>query len=92
MKRRTTLNISLPTELRLWVDELVGRASYSTASDYIRDLVRKDQKRRLRAIVDAKLLSALESGPALPLGRKEWQSIRQEVRSRVARRTRRRAG
>lgn len=46
------MNISLPDALKAFVDGQVGARGYGTASEYIRDLIRKDQDRqRLRTLV-----------------------------------------
>lgn len=37
------LNVSLPSRLKEWVDSRVAQGRYSSASDYVRDLVRRDQ-------------------------------------------------
>ena len=37
-----TLNVSLPQQLRTWVLEQVDEGRYSSASDYLRDLIRED--------------------------------------------------
>ena len=41
-----TLNISLPDAMREWIDAQVRSGEYANASDYIRDLVRHDQRGR----------------------------------------------
>ena len=41
----TTLNLSLPDSMRTFIDQKVAQGGYSTASEYIRQLVREDQKR-----------------------------------------------
>jgi len=41
----STMNISLPDSLRSFVDEQVGRRGFSTSSEYMRELIRKDQDR-----------------------------------------------
>ncbi len=38
-----TLNVSLPDEMGTWIDEQVKTGKYANASDYIRDLVRRNQ-------------------------------------------------
>jgi len=38
------LNFSIPPALKEWVDTRVAEGSYSSASDYMRDLVRRDQQ------------------------------------------------
>lgn len=37
-----TLNISLPKEMRQWINSQVSSGRYANASDYIRDLIRND--------------------------------------------------
>ena len=41
-----TLNVSLPDEMRTWIDEQVKTGKFANASDYIRDLVRRNQSER----------------------------------------------
>jgi antitoxin ParD1/3/4 len=41
----TTMNISLPDALKSFVDEQVTGRGYSTSSEYVRELIRKDQDR-----------------------------------------------
>lgn len=77
---RTSLHISLPTTLKQWVTEQVEAGGYGTESEYIRELLRNEQKRKLRAQIDANLLEALESGQAEPLTAKDWDDIRREGR------------
>lgn len=37
------LNVSIPPALKNWIDSRITEGRYSSASDYIRDLVRRDQ-------------------------------------------------
>ncbi len=41
-----TLNISMPDSMRTWIDAQVATGEYANASDYIRDLIRHDQRKR----------------------------------------------
>ena len=41
-----TLNISIPDNMREWIDAQVEAGGYANASDYIRDLVRHNQRER----------------------------------------------
>ena len=43
-----TLNISMPDAMREWIDAQVDGGEYANASDYIRDLIRHDQRERDR--------------------------------------------
>lgn len=38
------LNVSIPPSLRQWIDHRIAEGRYSSASDYVRDLVRRDQE------------------------------------------------
>ena len=42
----STMNISLPETLKTFVDEQVSHRGYGTSSEYVRDLIRKDQDRQ----------------------------------------------
>jgi len=41
-----TMNVSLPDPMKAWVENRTRDGLYSNASDYIRDLIRKDQQKR----------------------------------------------
>ena len=46
------MNISLPETLKTFVDTQVSQGSYGTSSEYVRELIRKDQDRqKLRALL-----------------------------------------
>ena len=48
----STMNISLPESLKSFVDEQVLSRGYGTSSEYVRELIRKDQDRqRLRSLL-----------------------------------------
>jgi len=40
-----TMNISLPDKLKAFVEERVAEGSYANVSDYVRDILRKEQER-----------------------------------------------
>lgn len=56
-----SINISLPDQMRDWVQSQIETGSYSSTSDYIRDLIRKDQERRDKVAV---LQRAVDDGMA----------------------------
>jgi len=52
-----TVNISLPDPMKQWVEAQAETGRYSNASDYVRDLIRRDQERkdkiaRMQSLVD----------------------------------------
>lgn len=78
-----TLNISLPDEMRKFVDEQASGGSFSTPSEYVRHLIREDQRRLAREKLEALLLEGLDSGPMEPMTPQDWQDIRAEVAERL---------
>lgn len=52
------MNISLPSELKDFVDTRIQAAAYGSSSEYVRDLIRQDRdKERLRSLIMAGLSS-----------------------------------
>ncbi len=41
-----TMNVSLPDEMKEWVEAMVASGRYANASDYVRDVIRKDQDKQ----------------------------------------------
>ncbi len=73
----TTMNVSLPDALKSFVDEQVTSGGYSTSSEYVRELIRKDQDRqRLRAM----LLAGAASPPGRPADDAYFDVLRARVR------------
>ena len=61
------MNVSLPEPLKAWVDAQARSGRYSNASDYVRDLIRRDQDRAAKIDALQKLIAeGLESGEAEP--------------------------
>lgn len=59
-----TMNISLPDQMKQWVEEQVATGRYANSSDLIRDLIREDQDRvhglaELRALIDEGIASGV---------------------------------
>jgi antitoxin ParD1/3/4 len=74
----STMNISLPDALKSFVDEQVNQRGYGTSSEYVRELIRKDQDRQhLRSL----LLAGAASAPAAPADADYFESLRARVRN-----------
>jgi len=77
MKQKVvTMNVSLPAPLRTELEKKLKRQSYGTASEYVRELIRKDLQREAIAQVDELLLEGIHSGPAVPMTDHDWQELR----------------
>jgi antitoxin ParD1/3/4 len=81
--QQTSMNISLPESMREWIEERVATEGYGTASEYLRALVREDQKRTAREELERKLADALDSGEATEMTQADWAQIRSAVRERL---------
>ncbi|QWW68862.1 type II toxin-antitoxin system ParD family antitoxin [Rhizobium sp. WYJ-E13] len=58
-----TMNVSLPDPMKEWVEAQTRTGRYSNASDYVRDLIRRDQERSDKLAELQRLLAeGLESG------------------------------
>ena len=72
----TTMNISLPDEMKAFVDAQVVDRRYGNASEYMRDLIRRDLAReQFRAAI----LAGLESGPAVEWTPAHFKGLRAEI-------------
>lgn len=75
----STMNISLPESLKSFVDEQVASRGYGTSSEYVRELIRRDQERQcLRGL----LLEGAASAPASPADKAYFDGLREGVRRR----------
>lgn len=79
-----SMNISLPDSMRTYVEEQVASGGYSTVSEYFRELVRQDQKRKATERLETLILEGLDSGTATPMTAKDWEDISQAMRERIA--------
>ena len=78
----TTMNISLPEALRSFVERQVSARGYGSSSEYVRELIRKDQDRqRLRGL----LLDGAASPPAVTADADYIGRLRDRVRDATPR-------
>ena len=74
----TTMNVSLPDELKTFVDERVTHDGYGSTSEYVRDLIRRDRERgELRNLV----LEGANSGPGVVVDAAYFDALRQRISS-----------
>ena len=77
-----SMNISLPELLKQFVDGQISTGRYSSASEYVRELIRADGKRKAEEELEAKLLEGLNSAES-ELTPADWTAIRKEALARV---------
>ena len=75
-----TMNVSLPDPMKAWVEAQVEGGQYGNASDYVRDLIRRDQNDReqIKALQDA-ITKGLKSG----ISDRNMKDILKEARSKA---------
>lgn len=77
----TTMNISLPETLKAFVDQQIDTRGFGTSSEYVRELIRKDQDRQtLRAL----LLTGAQSAPQSSAGAPYFAGLRASIAKKSA--------
>ena len=82
-----SLNISLPQSLKDYVEDRVSVGGYSTPSEYLRELLRQDQKQRTEDKLETLLLEGLESGEPIEITPEYWENKRKRLVERHAKKT-----
>lgn len=83
----TSLNISLPQALKDYVEEQAKGGGYSTPSEYVRALLREDQKRHSQQKLEALLLEGFNSGHPIAVTPEYLEKKRQQLIKRHVKRT-----
>ena len=78
-----TMNIALPESMKSFVQACVSEGGYSSASEYVRELIRADQKRKAEARIDALLLAGLDSGTPILVTPEYWEEKKQQLAERA---------
>lgn len=82
----TSLNISLPQALKDYVESRVSAGGYSTPSEYLRELVRQDQRRQAEERLEGLLLDGLASGEPIEITPEYWERKRRQLVERHSKR------
>jgi len=82
-----SLNISLPQSLKEYVEGQVASFGYSTPSEYLRELLRQDQKKRAEEKLEALLLEGLNSGDPIEITPEYWERKRTQLVERHKKKT-----
>lgn len=75
-----TMNISLPDSMKKWVETQVQDGRYTNTSDYVCDLIRKDQDRNAKI---AQLQILVEEGLASGVSDRSITEILEEAKARA---------
>ena len=80
------INVSLPSTMRSWVEQVVSTGGYGSVSEYVRELIRADQKRRAQERLEGLLIEGLERGPGVPATPELWANRRADLLNRLQKR------
>ena len=78
-----TMNISLPDQMKKWVEAQSADGRYSNSSDYVRDLIRREQ---IRAEKIANMQRLVDEGRASGISDKTVDHIFEEAKAKHLRR------
>jgi antitoxin ParD1/3/4 len=77
-----TMNISLPDPLKEFVDAQIASGRYSSASEYVRMLIREDEKHRAEEKLETLLLEGLATRES-DLTRQDFKDVRKAAWERL---------
>lgn len=80
-----TMNISLPDPMKEFVETQAAKEGFGTVSEYLRTMIRHEQKRQAKVALEARFQEAVDSGPATPMTREDWEAIEQKAMERFIR-------
>jgi antitoxin ParD1/3/4 len=78
-----TMNISLPDQMKAWVEAQTADGRYSNTSDYIRDLIRREQ---IKADKITHMQRLIDEGRASGISDRTHRQVIEDARSRLRRR------
>jgi antitoxin ParD1/3/4 len=77
-----TMNISLPERMKAYVDSQIAEGRYSSASEYVRDLIRDDERRKAEEQLETLLLEGMR-GEKSALTKQDFDDIRRDALARL---------
>lgn len=78
-----TMNISLPAQMKAWVEAQSADGRYANSSDYVRDLIRREQ---VKAEKIAHWQRLVDEARASGISTRSIEDIRKEAMARLAKR------
>ncbi|HEY5797934.1 MAG TPA: type II toxin-antitoxin system ParD family antitoxin [Bosea sp. (in: a-proteobacteria)] len=75
-----TMNVSLPDQMKAWVETQAESGRYGNASDYVRDLIRRDQERQASI---GRIQNAIDEGLRSGVSTRSMDELLEEARRRA---------
>ena len=79
----TSVTISLPDDVKSFIEQRTKAGSFSSTSEFICQLVRADQKRAEQVRLEEMLVEGLDSGEPIRATDEYWQNLRNGVEKRA---------
>ncbi len=79
-----TMNISLPEAMKGFIDTQLKTGGYGSTSEYVRELIRKDQIAKAEAKLRDMILEGINSGPAVVVDANYFTELKARVKARHA--------
>lgn len=77
----STMNISLPEAMKRWVERQAQSGRYGNSSDYVRELIRRDQERQSKI---AHMQTLVDEGLASGKGSRTMEELKAAARQKAA--------
>lgn len=79
------MNISIPDKLKAWVESRIADGSFASSSDYVRDLVRRDQRiEKTREHLRAEIQAGIDSGVSELDPFAQLDELRTQAKAKIA--------
>lgn len=79
-----TMNISLPDDLKAFVDAQVAEHAYGSTSEYLRELIRQNRRAQAAETLRRLIAEGMASGSAGEVSAETFAQMRKELRERHA--------
>ncbi len=79
------ITFELSKELKAFVERQATIDGFATSGEYLVALIRELRREKAKSLVMEKMREAIESGPAEPMTREDWDSIEREALERITR-------
>jgi antitoxin ParD1/3/4 len=74
------MNLSIPDNLKKWVESRVADGSYASSSDYVRDLIRQEQRYREKL---ARLKAEIDAGFDSPISKRSVKQVMADALAKI---------
>jgi antitoxin ParD1/3/4 len=78
-QRLTTMNVSMPKEMREFVRTRMKEGGFANTSEYMRHLIRMDENQLDEETLRVLIKRSLEGGPSITMDRERWRQFSDQL-------------